>query len=110
MLRGLYFVGATAGREIARLLKNHGITEYNVAKINHLGEKLSDSDNPGVDFVLKALQEIASQDITQKKEIMEFKISKNFLYLKMSVHVVHLVELFRNLNLFFLNRGFFPNT
>ena len=63
---------ATAGREIARLLKNHGITEYNVAKINHLGETLSDSDNPGVDFVLKALQEIANQDITQKKEILEF--------------------------------------
>jgi len=62
----------TAGREIARLLKNHGITEYNIAKINHFGEKLSDSDNPGVDFVLKSLQKVASQDITQKKEILEF--------------------------------------
>ena len=63
---------ATAGREIARLLKNHGITEYNVAKINHFGEKLSESDNPNVDFVLKSLQEIAKQEITQKKEILEF--------------------------------------
>lgn len=61
-----------AGREIARLLKNHGITEYNIAKINHYGEKISDSDNPGVDYVLKSLQEIAKQDITQKKEILEF--------------------------------------
>ena len=30
---------ANAGREIARLLKNHGITEYNIAKINYYGEK-----------------------------------------------------------------------
>ncbi len=61
-----------AGREITRLLKNHGITEYNIAKINHYGEKISDSDNPGVDYVLKSLQEIANQDITQKKQILEF--------------------------------------
>ncbi len=63
---------ANAGREIARLLKNHGITEYNIAKINYHGEKISDSDNPGVDFVLKSLQEILKQDTTQKKEILEF--------------------------------------
>ncbi len=63
---------ANAGREITRLLKNHGITEYNIAKINHYGEKISDDDNPGVDYVLKSLQEIASQDTTQKKEILEF--------------------------------------
>lgn len=63
---------ANAGREITRLLKNHGITEYNIAKINHYGEKISDSDNPGVDYVLKSLQEIANQDTTQKKEILEF--------------------------------------
>lgn len=63
---------ANAGREIARLLKNHGITEYNIAKINHYGEKISDSDNPGVDYVLKSLQKVAEQDITQKKEILEF--------------------------------------
>jgi len=61
-----------AGREIARLLKNHGITEYNIAEINHYAEKISDSDNPGVDYVLKSLQEILNQDITQKKEILEF--------------------------------------
>lgn len=63
---------ASAGREISRLLKNHGITEYNIAKINHYGEQISESDNPGVDFVLKSLQEIANQDISQKKEINEF--------------------------------------
>jgi DNA helicase II / ATP-dependent DNA helicase PcrA len=63
---------ANAGREIARLLKNHGITEYNIAKINHYGEKISETDNPGVDYVLKSLQEIVSQDTTQKKEILEF--------------------------------------
>jgi DNA helicase II / ATP-dependent DNA helicase PcrA len=63
---------ANAGREITRLLKNHGITEYNIAKINYNGEKISDSDNPGVDYVLKSLQEIANQDVTQKKEILEF--------------------------------------
>jgi DNA helicase II / ATP-dependent DNA helicase PcrA len=63
---------ANAGREIARLLKNHGITEYNIAKINHYGEKISDSDNPGVDYVLKSLQEITKQDTSQKKEILEF--------------------------------------
>lgn len=61
-----------AGREITRLLKNHGITEYNIAAINHYGEKISESDNPGVDYVLKSLQEIANQDVTQKKEILEF--------------------------------------
>lgn len=63
---------ANAGREITRLLKNHGITEYNIAKINHYGEKISETDNPGVDYVLKSLQEIASQDTSQKKEILEF--------------------------------------
>ena len=63
---------ANAGREIARLLKNHGITEYNIAKINHYGEQISDSDNPGVDYVLKSLQEITKQDTTQNKEILEF--------------------------------------
>jgi DNA helicase II / ATP-dependent DNA helicase PcrA len=64
---------ANSGREIARLLKNHGITEYNLAKINHYGEKISDKDNPGVDYVLKSLQEILKQDTTQKKEILEFQ-------------------------------------
>ena len=63
---------ANAGREIARLMKNHGITEYNIAKINHHGEKISDIENPGVDYVLKSLQEIIKQDTTQKKEILEF--------------------------------------
>jgi DNA helicase-2/ATP-dependent DNA helicase PcrA len=63
---------ASAGREISRLLKNHGINEYNIAKINHYGEQISGSDNPGVDYVLKSLQEIASQDISQKREIEEF--------------------------------------
>ena len=61
-----------AGREIARLMKNHGITEYNIAKINHHGEKIADIENPGVDYVLKSLQEIIKQDTTQKKEILEF--------------------------------------
>jgi len=69
---GIVNCPANAGREIARLLKNHGITEYNIAKINYYGEKISESDNPGVDFVLKSLQEIAKQDVTQKKEIFEF--------------------------------------
>ncbi|KER06833.1 ATP-dependent DNA helicase UvrD1 protein, partial [Marine Group I thaumarchaeote SCGC AAA799-E16] len=63
---------ASAGKEITRLMKNHGITEYNIAKINHYGEKISEDDNPGVDFVLKSLQEISNQDTTQKKEILEF--------------------------------------
>ena len=62
----------TAGRELTRLMKNHGITEYNVAKINHYAEEISDSDNPGVDYVLKSLQNIANQDISQKQEIEEF--------------------------------------
>jgi DNA helicase II / ATP-dependent DNA helicase PcrA len=61
-----------AGREITRLLKNHGITEYNVAKINHYAEDLADSDNPSVDFVLKSLQNIATQEISQKKELEDF--------------------------------------
>jgi DNA helicase-2/ATP-dependent DNA helicase PcrA len=61
-----------AGREISRLLKNHGITEYNIAKINHHAEDISDSDNPGVDYVLKSLQDIANQGISQKNEIEEF--------------------------------------
>jgi len=61
-----------SGREITRLLKNHGITEYNIAKINHFAEELSDSDNPSVDFVLKSLQNISEQDISQKKELADF--------------------------------------
>ncbi len=70
---------ANSGMAIARLLKNHGITEYNIAKINHYGEKISDSDNPGVDYVLKSLQEITKQDTTQKKEILEFVDTLNQL-------------------------------
>jgi DNA helicase II / ATP-dependent DNA helicase PcrA len=61
-----------SGREISRLLKNHGIIEYNIAKINHYAEQISESDNPSVDFVLKSLQNISKQDISQKKEIDEF--------------------------------------
>jgi DNA helicase-2/ATP-dependent DNA helicase PcrA len=62
----------TAGREITRLMKNHGISEYNISKINHYADKIADSDNPGVDFVLKSLEEFCKQDISQKKEIEDF--------------------------------------
>ena len=63
---------ASAGKEITRLMKKHGIGEYNIAKINHYSEKISETDNPKVDYVLKSLYEIANQDVTQKKEILEF--------------------------------------
>ena len=63
-----------AGRQITRLLKNHGITEYNIARINRYADSLSraEHDGHGIDFVLQSLHEITRQDITQKEEIAEF--------------------------------------
>jgi len=60
-----------SGREITRLMKNHGITEHNIAMINHNAQEISDSDIPGVDFVLKSLQDFSLQGITQKNEVIE---------------------------------------
>jgi len=62
----------TSGREITRLMQRHGIVDYNIAKINHYATKISDKDNPGVDFVLKSLQEFFKQNISQKNEIEGF--------------------------------------
>lgn len=62
----------TAGRELTRLMRNHGITEYNIAKINHHAQEIADEDTPGLDYVLQSLQEFVNQDISQKEEIKEF--------------------------------------
>ncbi len=61
-----------AGRELTRLMKNHGITEYNIAIINHYAQEMADNDTPGLDYVLKSLQEFINKEISQKDEIKEF--------------------------------------
>ncbi len=62
---------ARAGNEIIRLMKNHGIDEYNISDIGHHSKKLANNRVPGVDFILKSLQEI-SKNNPQWRVLNEF--------------------------------------
>lgn len=60
-----------SGIEITRLMKNHGITEQNIAIINHVAKKKARDDETDMDFVLDALRNCDELSITQKDEAKE---------------------------------------
>ncbi len=59
-----------SGIEIVRLMKSHGITEHNIAKINQVAKKKSKNDDANLDFVLDTMQS-GKTDIDQPEEILE---------------------------------------
>ena len=60
-----------SGNEIIRLMKNHGIDEYNISDIDHNAKKISNNRVPGVDFILKSLHEISKSN-PQWRTLHEF--------------------------------------
>ena len=61
----------TSGIEITRLMKNHGITEQNIAIINHTAKKRARDDPNDIDFVFEVLKNCNELNITQKDEVKE---------------------------------------
>lgn len=61
----------TAGIEITRLMKSHGITEQNIARINHAARKKAREDPTDMDFVLETLTACDLPEVTQKDECEE---------------------------------------
>lgn len=61
----------TAGREITRLMKSHGITEQNIARINHAAKRKARKDPTDIDFVFETLKDCDIAEVTQKDEAKE---------------------------------------
>jgi DNA helicase-2/ATP-dependent DNA helicase PcrA len=61
----------TSGIEITRLMKNHGLTEQNIAIINHTAKKRARDDPTDIDFVFETLKNCNELEITQKDEAKE---------------------------------------
>ena len=60
-----------SGIEITRLMKSHGITEHNIAKLNQVAKKKARDDDTSIDFVLESMQNSQNIDITQPDEVKE---------------------------------------
>ncbi|HKU49919.1 MAG TPA: ATP-dependent DNA helicase [Nitrososphaera sp.] len=61
----------TAGIEITRLMKSHGLTEQNIARINHAAKRRAREDPTDMDFVYETLKECSELGITQRDEVKE---------------------------------------
>lgn len=61
----------TSGIEINRLMKNHGLNEINIAKINHIARKKARADPTNIDFVFDTIKDCDTLDITQKEQVKE---------------------------------------
>ena len=61
----------TSGIEINRLMKNHGLNEINIARINHVGRKKARADPTDIDFVFDTIKDCDELDITQKEQVKE---------------------------------------
>jgi ATP-dependent DNA helicase UvrD/PcrA len=61
----------TSGIEITRLMKNHGITEQNIAFINHTAKRNAYDDPTDIDFVFETMKNCDGLQITQKDEVKE---------------------------------------
>lgn len=61
----------TAGIEITRLMKSHGITEQNIGRINYAAKRKAREDPTDMDFVLETLNECDRMEVTQKDECKE---------------------------------------
>lgn len=62
---------AISGIEINRLMKNHGIDEKNMTRINHAAQKKAKYDPADIDFVFETIKDCDGLDISQKEEIKE---------------------------------------
>ncbi|KAF6247114.1 hypothetical protein C6990_05385 [Nitrosopumilus sp. b3] len=60
-----------SGIEINRLMKNHGINEINMARINHVARKKARADPTDIDFVFDTIKDCDEVDISQKEEVKE---------------------------------------
>ena len=60
----------TSGIQITRLMKSHGITEQNIAKINHEAKKKARNDPSTIDFVFDTLK-ACELEMTQRDEVEE---------------------------------------
>jgi DNA helicase-2/ATP-dependent DNA helicase PcrA len=60
-----------AGIEITKLMKDHGISEQNIVRINHAARKRARGDPTDMDYVLEALRDNSIEGLTQKDEIEE---------------------------------------
>lgn len=60
-----------SGIEINRLMKNHGINEMTMARINHVARKKARADPTDIDFVFDTLKNCGTLDISQKEEVKE---------------------------------------
>ena len=61
----------TSGIEINRLMKNHGLNEINIAKINHAAKKKAKEDPTDIDFIFDVIKNCDKIDITQKDQVKE---------------------------------------
>lgn len=60
-----------SGIEITRLMKNHGISEVNIARLNFEAMRRARADPTRMDFVLDTLKSCDSLNVTQTDEIKE---------------------------------------
>lgn len=60
-----------SGIEINRLMKNHGLTEINVAKINYAARRKSRADSTDIDFVFDSLKNCEELYISQTEQAKE---------------------------------------
>jgi DNA helicase-2/ATP-dependent DNA helicase PcrA len=60
-----------AGVEITRLMKRHGLTEQNIARINHAAKERARDDPTDMDFVLDTLRNCNDLGVTQRDECSE---------------------------------------
>lgn len=61
----------TSGIEITRLMKNHGISEANISRVNFAAMKKARADPTDMDFVFDTLKDCEDLGITQKDEVKE---------------------------------------
>jgi len=65
-----------ASLSIVRILKNHGISDQNIAKINHEAKQMKRKSDTDSDFVYDVLNDLDIPDLDQLDEL--FDISKQF--------------------------------
>lgn len=61
----------TSGIEITRLMKNHGISEANISRINFAAMKKARADPTDMDFVFDTLKDCETLGLTQNDEVKE---------------------------------------
>jgi len=60
-----------SGIELTKILKDHGISDQNISKINMFAKKRAREDPTNMDFVFEMMKDCDILEITQKNEIKE---------------------------------------